>query len=116
MKPAIAMCGLTCSECEAYRATQTNDEAWKERVAAKWREEFHAPGITAAYVTCDGCLAFGQRNCGHCSECHIRACGVTKGVENCAHCADYATCQKINDFLAMVPPARATLDGIRRTL
>ncbi len=116
MEPMIAVCGLTCTECEAYRATQANDEAAKERIAAEWSKMFNAPGITAAYVTCDGCLAFDGHLGGHCSECEIRACGVSRGYANCAHCPEFGTCTKLSAFLAQVPPARATLEGIRSSL
>jgi hypothetical protein len=116
MNPMIAVCGLDCAKCEGYLATQANDEAAKERVAAKWQKEFNAPGITAAYVTCDGCLAFEGRLGGHCGECEIRACGVARNLPNCAHCPDYATCEKLAGFLKFVPDARVTLDEIRRGL
>ena len=40
MERMIAVCGLDCAKCEAYLATQANDEAAKERVAAKWRAQY----------------------------------------------------------------------------
>ena len=110
----IAYCGLVCTDCPAYVATQANDRAALERTAAQWREEYNAPNITVEYVLCDGCLA-GERKCGHCFECDIRACGVARGVVNCAHCADYG-CEKIERFFGFVPSARAALDEIRRSL
>ncbi len=116
MAQMIAVCGLNCAECEAYRATQANDEAAKERIAAKWREQFNAPGITAAFVTCDGCLAFGGRQGGHCAECNIRACGVERGLPNCAHCAEFGTCEKLAGFFQFVPQAKTTLEELRRGL
>ena len=116
MNPMIAVCGLNCAECEAYLATQADDQAAKERVAAKWRQEYNAPGITVDYVTCDGCLTVGGRKGGHCAECNIRACGVAHQVLNCAHCSEYNSCEKIAGFLNFVPRARINLDGIRRQL
>ncbi len=116
MKPMIAMCGLDCSECKGYLATQANDEAEKERIAAEWRQAFNAPDITAASVTCDGCLAFDGRQGGYCSQCEIRACGVSRGYANCAHCPEFDTCTKLSTFLTQAPPARATLESIRSTL
>ena len=115
MDKIIAYCGLVCSDCPAYIATQANDQAALERVAAHWREEFNAPDITVEFVVCDGCLTDDGRKCGHCSECNIRACGVERGVVNCAHCSDY-TCEKLEGFFKFAPDARATLDGIRRSL
>ncbi len=115
MSQLIAVCGLICSDCPAYLATQAGDPAAIERVAAQWRQEYNAPNIAAATVYCDGCVTEG-RKCGHCAECQIRACGLAHGVANCAHCADYATCEKIAGFFQMVPSARATLDGVRASL
>jgi hypothetical protein len=113
MDRMIAFCGLVCTECPAYQATQANDLAALERVAAQWREQYDAPNITAAYATCDGCVAANGRLGGHCLECEIRACGVKRGIANCAACPDYG-CEKLIRFFAMVPPARATLEEVRR--
>ena len=115
MDKIIAYCGLTCSDCEAYLATQANDHAALERVAVKWREEYNAPDVTVEYVICDGCLAGDGRLGGHCLECDIRACGVARGVANCAYCDDYA-CAKLEGFFGFVPTARATLDAVRQGL
>jgi hypothetical protein len=113
MDKMIAYCGLVCTDCPAYIATQADDRAALEQVAAQWREEFNAPGITVEYVVCDGCLAEDGRKCGHCAECDIRACGVSRGVANCAHCDDYA-CEKLERFFGFAPDAQRVLDEIRR--
>ena len=115
MDKIIAYCGLVCTGCPAYIATQSGDQGALERVAAQWREEYNAPGITVESVICDGCLTDEGRKCSHCAECEIRACGVTQGVANCAHCAEYA-CQKLEGFFGMVPDARTVLDEIRQGL
>ncbi|RLC63088.1 MAG: hypothetical protein DRI79_08630 [Chloroflexi bacterium] len=110
----IAYCGLVCTECPAYLATQADDMEALERVAARWSEEFHAP-ITAAYCLCDGCLSDGGRLCGHCAECEVRACAIARGLVNCAHCDDYG-CEKITGFFKFAPGAKATLEEIRKAL
>jgi hypothetical protein len=46
MDKMIAYCGLVCTDCPAYVATQANDRDALERVAAQWREEYNAPGLT----------------------------------------------------------------------
>ena len=112
MDGIIAYCGLVCTDCPAYIATQADDREALERVAAQWREEFNAPEITVAWVICDGCLT-GERQCGHCAECEIRACGVAREVINCAHCADYV-CETLESFFGLVPDALAVLEGIRQ--
>jgi hypothetical protein len=114
----IAYCGLICTECPAFIATQSDDRQALERVAAQWREEFSEPAITADAIVCDGCLGAGRLS-GYCSTCEIRACAVDRlgllWTVNCAHCDDYA-CQKLEDFLGHVPEARALLDQIRSSL
>ena len=115
MDKIIAYCGLVCSDCPAYIATQADDRAALERVAAQWREEYNAPDTTVESVICDGCLADDARHCGHWYDCEIRACGAARGLVNCAHCADYA-CEKLERFFGFAPDARPVLDEIRRSL
>ena len=105
----IAYCGLTCTECPAYTATQSGDTALAQRTAEGWAQMFDAP-VTVDDVWCDGCLVEG-RKCTHCGECEIRACGVERGVDNCPSCADYP-CDKLAGLHGMVPAARETLDRL----
>lgn len=114
MEPMIGCCGLICSDCAAYVATQANDQTALEKVAAQWREEYHAPQITVVSVICDGCIEDG-RKCAHCAECEIRACARTLGLPNCGHCPEYP-CEKAMGFFAMVPAAKAVLDDVRTGL
>jgi hypothetical protein len=115
MNKIIAYCGLVCTDCPAYIATQADDHGALERVAAQWREEYNSPEITVESVICGGCVTDDERKCGHWAECEIRACGMARGVVNCAHCADYG-CEKIEGFFGMVPDARTVLDEVRRSL
>ena len=116
MNQLIAFCGLDCAKCDAYIATQSNDEAAKQRVVEKWRVEFNSPDVNLASVTCDGCVSVSGRHGGYCAQCPIRACGVSHNVANCAHCADYSSCDKLADFFKQVPDARVTLDRVRSAL
>ena len=114
MNRIVAVCGLICTDCSAYVATQADDRAALERIAAEWRQAYNAPNITVESVICDCCLD-GGRKCGHCAECDIRACGMAHGVANCAHCSDYG-CEKLERFFGFAPQVRATLNEIRRSL
>jgi hypothetical protein len=107
MEKMVAYCGLVCTDCPAYQATQANDEKKAEETAALWAKEY---GITVAVadVWCDGCVEGGKK-CAHCAECEIRACGVARGVTNCGRCPDFS-CEKTEKFLAMAPFARAVLE------
>jgi hypothetical protein len=115
MDKIIAYCGLVCTDCDAYIATQANDLAALEQMVARAREQFKNPDLTIESATCDGCLGSGGRKCGYCFECQVRACGMERGVVNCAYCDDYG-CEKLEGFFAMAPHARTSLDGIRASL
>jgi len=111
----IAYCGLVCSGCPAYVATQAGDMEALERVAAQWSEEFGAT-FTAADCLCDGCTSASERLSSYASGgCEVRACAVTRGVVNCATCDDYG-CEKITAFFNFAPEAKATLEEIRKSL
>jgi hypothetical protein len=114
MATLIAACGLDCAKCDSFIATQANDQAALITLAEKWVKEYNAPGLTAANVQCDGCMTEG-RKIGHCSECQIRLCAIERGLANCAVCPDYA-CEKLSVFLQQVPPARANLEALRKTM
>jgi hypothetical protein len=111
MTEMVGACGLICSECTAYVATQSGDPQALEQVAASWRTEYSNPSITPEGVVCDGCMAESERRCFHCAECDIRACCVERGLASCGECQEYA-CDKVNGLLEMVPAARQVLDRI----
>ena len=115
MAKMIAFCGLVCTDCGAYIATQAHDQAALLRVRDQWRQEYDVPAMSIDDVTCDGCLVAGLK-CSHCAECDIRACGQSRGVANCGHCADYATCAKLARFFGFVPSAKVVLDQVRASL
>ncbi len=113
MTALIAYCGADCAACEAYQATQADDPAWKERVAAGWREAYQNPGFNIMSVTCDGCTSTSGRLGAYCPQCPVRACAAARGVPHCAACPDYA-CEKIQAFFAMSPELQANLEALRR--
>jgi hypothetical protein len=110
----VAFCGLTCTDCPAYLATQDDDDDARLRVAEKWSRDYGSD-VKPEDINCDGCLPGKERYFFHCSQCEIRACGVVRGMENCAHCLEYP-CAKLERLLQAVPTARAELDGIRDSL
>jgi len=114
MDKMIAYCGLVCTECPAYIATQANDRDALARVAAQWSKEYKASFVPEDCL-CDGCLATTDRLFGYCHKCKIRACGARTQVTNCAHCGKYA-CEELEGFFKMAPEAKTTLEKIRRVL
>lgn len=111
MDKMIAYCGLDCSQCEAYIATQANDEAGKMKVLEKWRVEYNSPEMEISAVTCDACHATVRLG-GYCQFCGIRKCALDRGFQTCADCQDYA-CEELQKFFVMVPQAKANLKALR---
>ena len=111
MIPLIAACGLECSKCDAFIATQANDQDALEKLVEKWRVDYQSPDITVTNVLCDGCMT-GGRTIGYCKECKIRACVQGRGLENCAACPDYA-CETLTTFWTNAPQAKTNLEALR---
>jgi hypothetical protein len=109
----ISYCGLVCTECPAYLATQNDDDERRRSVAETWSRQYGSD-LKPEDINCSGCLPGEEVYFSHCLVCDIRACGMDKGVENCAHCADFA-CDKLGPFLEMVPEAKTRLEMIRAT-
>lgn len=106
----IACCGLNCSECNAYVATQENDDRKRDETARQWSKMFRAD-IKAEQINCNGCKSQGAKFF-YCNTCEIRKCCLDKGVENCAACADYI-CETLSGFIKFAPEAGITLENLR---
>jgi hypothetical protein len=111
MAEMIAVCGLSCSRCPAYQATQKDDDEERKRVAEMWSKQF-GTDIKPEDVNCDGCVATEGRHINYCALCEIRKCGLDRSVDNCAFCDDYA-CARLEKFFQMAPQAKANLERIR---
>jgi Protein of unknown function (DUF3795) len=123
METIVGYCGLVCTDCPAYRATQANDRAALEKTAASWSEAFDAADFSPDAILCDGCLAPDDgRLCAYCATCAIRACATMRPqhIANCAHCVEYArqgeVCAKLAPLFADAPDAQATLDEVKQHL
>ena len=114
MEKLVAFCGLICSECPAYIATQNDDDAERAKVAETWSKQY-GHEIKPEDINCDGCTSESSRHLAYCSICEIRACGIEMKVVNCAYCEDYS-CDKLETFFKMASAAKTTLDAIRDNL
>jgi len=108
-----AFCGLDCSECEAYIATQKNDRAGLEKAAAEWSAQFGRKDLTADMCVCDGCPSGKRLSTAHAATCALRTCASARKVQTCAHCPDYA-CETLNGFFAFAPALKDKLEAIRK--
>ncbi len=106
----IACCGLICTDCPAYQATKANDAAKIAAIAQLWSKEYNVD-VGPDAVWCDGCIVEG-RKCGHCGECEIRACSLSKKLENCGLCVEMDSCAKIRNFFNLAPQTKEVLQNI----
>ena len=108
MEKTIAYCGLNCSICPTYIATQNDDDEAREKTAAFYAKEYGFT-LTAKDINCDGCHSDSGRLIAYCQDCDIRKCGQEKQVDNCAACSDQP-CDKLVGFHKFSPEAKACFD------
>ena len=106
----IGYCGLNCSACDAYRATQENSETKREATAKKWSRMYNTE-ILPAQIHCNGCKSDGVKFL-HCNDCEIRECCVSKSLAHCGDCESYI-CKALAGFIKLAPEAGATLEKLR---
>lgn len=106
----LACCGLDCQSCDAFVATEKNDDAMRAQTAQKWSAMYHAD-IKPEHINCTGCSGDGVKFF-HCeNSCGIRKCCNEKQIDNCASCQDYA-CESLREVFTFAPEAKNRLDAL----
>jgi hypothetical protein len=112
---ALGYCCYNCEEqCKTYAATKSNDLEVKAEIAKRWSEQSNRQ-ISPEEVSCYGCrietppLGFGYKE-----SCPVRMCAKEKQVTTCAHCNDFAECNK--ELWNEWPKLRDQAESIRKTL
>lgn len=85
----IASCGLNCSGCAAYKATQAGNVEELAELAVKWGGN---KGLKAEDMLCDGCTS--DRVIKGALDCTVRSCAQSMGVTVCSQCGEYS-CEKL---------------------
>ena len=111
MEKLIACCGLNCVTCDARIATVANDDVLRAQTAEKWRTDYNSPEITAEMINCTGCREPGVK-LGHCLECEIRNCAISKDFQTCADCDKLESCEMLSKIHQFVPDALANLKSL----
>lgn len=108
MKDLIACCGLDCENCDARKATITNDDELRVKTAKEWAEANDAP-IKPKHINCMGCRTEGVKYL-YCSElCPVRKCVRENGYKTCADCSEIDACSMVVQIFNNVPDARNNL-------
>ena len=106
----IAYCGMDCSSCDAYLATQEDNDGKREETALKWSKMYNAE-IGPEQINCDGCKSDGTKFF-YCHMCDIRNCCLLRKVDHCAACDDYI-CNTLAKFVQLAPEAGRALANLR---
>lgn len=103
----IAYCGLDCSKCIGYLATQSGDDKQLASVARQWSKQFNAD-VKPEHILCDGCKA-GKRKSYHCANlCNISKCCVEKKYDFCSECNVFP-CSDEEFILNNAPESKSNL-------
>ena len=110
MSRMIAYCGLVCSNCPTFLATQNDDDIAREKTAAFYSEKFGF-NLKPEEINCDGCISEGGKLIGYCQSCEIRKCCREKVLDNCTIC-DEQPCEKLIKFHEFSPDAKDSFDAL----
>lgn len=92
----LGYCGIDCNTCPAYQGTVNTQVELLEKAVA----EYGPKKTSATDWICLGCTPDDQQILAtYCASCDIRGCAVEKGVQNCAVCGEYESCERIKGFL-----------------
>lgn len=111
MPKMIAYCGLDCSNCPTFIATQNDDDEAREKAVALYAQKF-GMHLQKEDINCDGCLRVGGRKIGYCQVCEIRQCCLDKGLKHCVVCPEQP-CAKIRRFHEFSPAAKASFAALK---
>jgi hypothetical protein len=114
MEEMIAYCGLECTKCPTFLATQNNDDAARAKTAVFYSEKFGF-NLKPEEINCDGCLSDGGKLISYCQTCKIRECCRGRGLENCTVCEDQP-CDKLAELHKFSPDARDQFNSLVKRL
>ena len=109
----IAYCGMDCSKCEGYLATQADSEEKREEVAKKWTVQYNTE-IKPEQINCNGCKSDGNKFFFTENICEIRKCNIENVTPHCAACSEYK-CEILEKFIELAPPVGEALEALRKS-
>lgn len=122
-KRVLGCCGIVCSDCPVYKATQRDNDEERAEILKRQREKWstifskqYERNYVADDINCDGCTSNTDRVFWFCRGCGIRRCVQEKGLANCAFCPECSCDMLENLFEKSRAPARETLEQLRQAL
>ncbi|MDR2686870.1 MAG: DUF3795 domain-containing protein [Oscillospiraceae bacterium] len=81
----ISWCGIDCTRCQTFRATDSADDELRGEIQKYYKEI----GIDIAIrdLSCRGCRS--DETMPACAGCPYKKCGKAKGLARCAECGEY---------------------------
>lgn len=110
MSKMIAYCGLECTRCPAFLATQNDDDTARAKTAALYAKTYGF-NLKPEEINCDGCLPEEGRKLAYCATCRIRTCCRDKGLDHCGRCEEQP-CERLRQFHAFSPEAKKIFDAL----
>ncbi len=99
-----AICGLFCSSCMIYLATQKNDTIKLQYFAEKLN-------TSVDQVRCNGCRSDVLTT--YCKNCYMKKCSSEKMISFCSECDEYP-CNYIKEFQKQMPHRVELFDSLNR--
>lgn len=94
MNDNVAYCGIICTECPLYIATQKNDFEMKKKIQSEYEELYHRP-FDLEDIKCYGCKS--DKKFFLSNKCNITPCNKNKGIDTCSQCNNHP-CKRIEKF------------------
>ena len=98
----VAYCCLKCNECDAFIATQTDNQQLRQETAKRWN-------MKPEQINCNGCKTPSAL-----FNCSAKQCAEKKQVLTCAHCTDFPTCT--NETWTKYPGLKKNVEEMRQAL
>ena len=114
MNRTVGYCGIVCSDCPVFMATERNDDLEREKIALMFTQQY-GKEYRREDINCKGCVTDNSCIFSYCKTCGIRKCGKERNVKNCAYCANYP-CKNLSELFSKYSKAKIVLDEIRNGL
>lgn len=92
----VSCCGIMCSECPVYIATERDDDSIRKYLAMQYTQD--GAVFYPKDINCHGCHTVSADHNKFGKGCEIRKCCKAKRVKICAECTEYP-CSKIEEYV-----------------